>query len=112
MSARAETLLHLHDPAPDAIGETMSLGFRLVVAPAAGRVRHLPPARFHDGAEWVSAGQAVAVVEQGSVVVTVESPVEARVAGILVREGEPVVPGQPLVWLEAFRTAGRGDPAS
>ena len=24
----------------------------------------------------------------------------ARVAGVLVREGEPVAPGQPLVWLD------------
>jgi hypothetical protein len=30
----------------------------------------------------------------------VKSPIEARVAGMLVRDGEPVQPGQPLVWLD------------
>jgi biotin carboxyl carrier protein len=83
------------------MGEAGGLGFRLVVAPVAGRIRHLPPVRFAEGDEWVSAGQPVAFVEQGSVAIEVCSPIEARVAGILVRDGEPVAPGQPLVWLEA-----------
>jgi biotin carboxyl carrier protein len=81
-------------------GEPGGFGFRLVVAPAAGRIRHLPPARFQDGHEWVVAGQPIAVVEHGSVSVGVESPVEARVAGVLVRDGEPVLRGQPVVWLD------------
>jgi biotin carboxyl carrier protein len=81
------------------MGESGGYGFRLVVAPAAGRVRHLPPTRFHDGHEWVTAGQAVALVEQGSAGVEVCSPVDGRVAGILVRDGEPVLPGQPVVWV-------------
>jgi biotin carboxyl carrier protein len=75
-------------------------GFRLIVAPAAGRMRHLPPVRFHEGDEWVSVGQPVAVVEQGNIAVEVVSPVEARVAGVLVRDGEPVLKGQPIVWLD------------
>jgi biotin carboxyl carrier protein len=33
----------------------------------------------------------------------VKSPFDAIVAGILVRDGEPVQPGQPLVWLESDR---------
>jgi biotin carboxyl carrier protein len=66
-------------------------------------MRHLPPVRFHDGQEWVSAGQPVAVIEQGSVSIEVKSPFDAIVAGVLVRDGEPVQPGQPLVWLEAGR---------
>jgi biotin carboxyl carrier protein len=76
------------------------LGFRLVVAPAAGKVRHLPPAQFQDGEEWVDAGQVVAVIEQGSSSVDVESPVAGRHAGILVRDGTPVFPGQPLLFLD------------
>jgi acetyl-CoA carboxylase biotin carboxyl carrier protein len=64
-------------------------------------MRHLPPAEFHDGGEWITAGQAVAVIEMGNVSVEVESPVDGRVAGILVRDGEPVLRGQPLVWLDA-----------
>jgi biotin carboxyl carrier protein len=89
------------EASPHGVGESAGgFGFFLVVSPAAGRIRHLPPARFHEGDEWVSAGQAVAVVEQGSQSIEVKSPFEARVAGILVRDGEPVLPGQPLVWLE------------
>jgi acetyl-CoA carboxylase biotin carboxyl carrier protein len=90
-------------------GESAVLGFRLLVAPAAGRVRHLPPSEFKDGAEWVSAGQAVAVIEQGSSSVTVESPVSGRLAGVLIRDGAPVLPGQPLAYVEE-RPAPWGTP--
>jgi biotin carboxyl carrier protein len=81
-------------------GESVGLAVRLLVSPGAGRLRHLPPVEFHDGAEWVTAGQTVALVEQGRVSLDVRSPIDARVAGILVRDGEPVAQGQPLVWLE------------
>jgi multidrug efflux pump subunit AcrA (membrane-fusion protein) len=40
------------------------------------------------------------VVEQGRESLEVRSPIDARVSGILVRDGEPVALGQPLVWLE------------
>jgi biotin carboxyl carrier protein len=83
-----------------ATGESVGLAVRLLVSPGAGRLRHLPPVEFHDGAEWVSAGQTVALVEQGRETLEVRSPIDARVAGILVRDGEPVAHGQPLVWLE------------
>jgi biotin carboxyl carrier protein len=76
------------------------LGFRLVVAPAAGKVRHRPPAQFQDGEEWVSTGQVVAVIEQGPSSVDVRSPVAGRLAGVLVRDGTPVFPGQPLLFLD------------
>jgi biotin carboxyl carrier protein len=82
------------------VGESVGLGVRLVVSPAAGRLRHLPPARFEAGKEWVSRGQAVALVENGSVSIEVRSPIEGRLAGVLVRDGEPVAAGQPLVWLD------------
>jgi biotin carboxyl carrier protein len=89
---------------PDSMSESAGVfGFFLVVSPAAGRMRHLPPVQFHDGQEWVSAGQPVAVIEQGAVSIEVKSPFDAVVAGVLVRDGEPVQPGQPLVWLEAGR---------
>jgi len=85
---------------PGSMGESLGLPMRMVVAPAGGRLRLRPPARFLDGQEWVSAGQTVAVVENGPVVHEVRAPHEARVAGVLVRDGEPVAPGQPLVWLD------------
>ncbi len=90
----------LHEVSPDSMGEPGGFGFRLLVSPTGGRMRHLPPVQFVAGEEWVSPGQAVAVVEQGSTSVEVRSPVEARVAGILVGDGEPVAAGQPLVWLD------------
>ena len=90
----------LADASSQGVGESGGLAFRLVVSPAAGRMRHLPPVRFEDGVEYVTAGQPVAVIEQGSSSVEVRSPVDARVSGILVRDGEPVMPGQPLVWLD------------
>jgi len=89
-----------HEVAPDSMGEPGGFGFRLLVSPTAGRLRHLPPTQFHEGDEWVSAGQTVAVVEKGTVSIEVRSPVEARVAGMLVRDGEPVAQGQPIVWLD------------
>ena len=78
-------------------------GFETVTYMIAGRMRHLPPIHFREGQEWVAAGQAVAVIEQGTVSIEVKSPFDAVVAGILVRDGEPVQPGQPLVWLESDR---------
>ena len=82
------------------VGESTGLAVRLLVSPAAGRLRLLPPSRFRRGEEWVSTGQTVALVEKGSAVLEVKAPSEARVAGVLVRDGEPVAPGQPLIWLD------------
>jgi biotin carboxyl carrier protein len=109
--SRAHRDLHEQHEQTPATGESVGLGVRLLVSPGAGRLRHLPPVEFNDGAEWVAAGQAVAVVEQGRTSVEVRSPIDARVAGILVRDGEPVAQGQPLVWLEeAPRRTRPADP--
>ena len=113
MVVRIDQWSPVQETIEDPLGEPNSLGFRLIVSPGNGRLRHLPPARFDGGREWVTTGQAVAVIEQGSVAVEVRSPIDGRVAGILVRDGEPVATGQPLVWLddaplpESVRT-GRG----
>jgi biotin carboxyl carrier protein len=88
------------EPAAAAHGESIGLPMRLVVSPAPGRLRLLPAAQFHDGHEWVSAGQAVAEVTNGPEVHAVLAPHDARVAGVMVREGEPVAQGQPLLWLD------------
>ena len=71
----------LADASSQGVGESGGLAFRLVVSPAAGRMRHLPPVRFEDGVEYVTAGQPVAVIEQGSSSVEVRAPVDARVSG-------------------------------
>ena len=98
--ANAAKRLRPHVVHESSVGESLGLPVRLVVSPAGGRLRLLPPSRFHEGEEWVSAGQVIAVVENGPVIHEVRSPSDARVAGVLVRDGEPVAPGQPLVWLD------------
>jgi biotin carboxyl carrier protein len=98
-----------HERNPGSLGESVGLGMRLVVSPAAGRLRLLPAVVFHGGHEWVSAGQPIAEVENGPVVSQVKAPHEARVAGILVRDGEPVLRGQPLAWLDETTRRPKGE---
>jgi biotin carboxyl carrier protein len=101
--------LHLHEVSPEAMGESVAMGaIRLVVTPTAGKLRHLPPAQLHEGHEWVSPGQPVATVERGPQSIEVRSPVEGRVIGFLVRDGEPVQSGQPIVWVEQARSPAGG----
>jgi biotin carboxyl carrier protein len=100
-----------HSDGPQAsLGESVGLPMRLVVSPGAGRLRLLPAAQFQGGQEWVIAGQAIAEVSNGPLVHTVTAPHDARVAGVMVRDGEPVAQGQPLVWLDetARRPRDRG----
>ncbi|HEV3473994.1 MAG TPA: biotin/lipoyl-containing protein [Actinomycetota bacterium] len=72
----------------------------LVVTPAAGRIRLLPPRRFKHGREVVEAGQPVARLEQGEHHTLVRAAVGGTVASVLAIEGEPVRPGQPLYAIE------------
>ena len=99
------------DAHPSSVGESIGLPMRLVISPAAGRLRLLPASEFQGGDEWVTAGQAIAEVSNGPVVHTVTAPHDARVAGVMVRDGEPVAQGQPLVWLDetARRRRQKGD---
>ena len=101
------------DGQQSSVGESVGLPMRLVISPAAGRLRLLPASEFQDGDEWVTGGQAIAEVSNGPVVHTVTAPHDARVAGVMVRDGEPVAQGQPLVWLDETarrprRTEGGG----
>ena len=72
----------------------------LVVTPAAGRVRLLPPRRFKGGREVVEPGQPVARLEQGERDTVVRAAVGGTVASVLAIDGEPVRPGQPLFAIE------------
>ena len=96
------------DGPQSSVGESVGLPMRLVISPGAGRLRLLPPSEFEGGDEWVTAGQAIAEVSNGPVVHTVTAPHDARVAGVMVRDGEPVVQGEPLVWMD--ETARRPRP--
>lgn len=82
------------------LGEQGGLPITLIVAPESGRLRILPPRRFHLGREWVDPGQPVARIERGRHVHVVRSPAGGRLGGVLGRDGEPVKAGQPVLWVE------------
>lgn len=75
---------------------------RVVVSPASGRLRYLPPQRFVGGVELVEAGQPVARLQarEGEEEILVRAPVGGRVSSVLGIEGEPVVPGQAVLAIE------------
>ncbi|MDQ3973597.1 MAG: hypothetical protein M3276_04565, partial [Actinomycetota bacterium] len=73
---------------------------RMVVSPAAGRLRLLPPRRFEDGVEVVVAGQALAHIELNGRHTVVRAPVGGRVSTVLGLEGEPVTLGTPVLTIE------------
>ncbi|HVM11494.1 MAG TPA: biotin/lipoyl-containing protein [Actinomycetota bacterium] len=74
--------------------------FRVLVSPAAGRLRFLPPKRFERGMEVVEAGQPIARVVQGKGDLMVRAPFAGRVSAVMGLEGEPVQPGHALVAIE------------
>lgn len=82
------------------VGTEEPLRLRLVLTPAAGRVRLLPPRRFIEGREVVDAGQPLARLEQGHRHTVIRTPVGGAVSWVLAIEGEPVVPNQPLFAIE------------
>lgn len=73
---------------------------RVLVSPAAGRLRFLPPRWFAGGREMVEAGQPVARITQGASEVLVTAPVTGAVASIMGIEGEPVVAGQAVLAID------------
>jgi hypothetical protein len=82
-------------------GERAALPITLLVAPASGRLRILPPRGFVGGAEWLEAGQAVLSIDRGAGdPEMVRSPARGRLGGVLGRDGEPVRAGQAVAWME------------
>jgi hypothetical protein len=75
----------------------------LIVAPAPGRVRVLPPRRFREGREWLEEGQPVLRIEHGrdEEADVILAPMKGTMGGVLRRDGEPVKAGQPVAWMEA-----------
>ena len=74
--------------------------FRVLVSPATGRLRFLPPKRFERGMEMVEAGQAIAHVVHGTGDMILRAPFAGRLAAVMGLEGEPVVPGSAVVAIE------------
>jgi biotin carboxyl carrier protein len=86
-----------HDPG---MGEGAGLPITLIVSPANGRLRVLPPVRFLQGKEWVEQGQPVARVEHGGLSDDILAPMHGTMGGVLGRDGQPVKAGQPVAWIE------------
>jgi len=72
-------------------------GLKLVISPASGRIHLLPPQAFEAGREVVTEGQAVAMVNVGGRLRPVVAFAAGSVTNVLVREGEPVRAGQPVL---------------
>lgn len=70
---------------------------RVLVSPADGRLRYLPPTRFVAGREHVEVGQPVARITQGGREMVVVAPVSGVVSSVMGIEGEPVVRGQAVL---------------
>jgi biotin carboxyl carrier protein len=83
-----------------ASGESAGLPITLIVSPATGRLRVLPPLIFRGGREWVERGQPVARVEHGGSADDILAPMHGRMGGVLGRDGQPVKAGQPVAWIE------------
>jgi biotin carboxyl carrier protein len=75
---------------------------RLIVSPAGGVFRPLPPEVVTAEGEIVEAGQRVGVVERPLDELTVVSPHSGFLMGLLALPGERVREHQPLAWVRAF----------
>ena len=73
---------------------------RVLVSPGRGRLRFLPPERFHAGRELVAAGQPIARLTEGGVEVILRAPVDGMVSSVIGLEGEPMVAGQAVLAIE------------
>lgn len=72
---------------------------RIVVSPDHGRIVVSKSRTFTTEGEVVRAGEVIAVIESGPGSVEVCAPCDAWVLSLLVRDGERVGPGVPLVHL-------------
>lgn len=83
---------------------------RVLVSPAAGRLRYLPPRRFSGGRELVDEGQPVARLHRGTDEVILRAPVAGTVSSVLGLEGEPVLTGQAVLAIEPESAAEPPEP--
>ena len=82
--------------------EELRVPERLIVAPASGVFRPLPPETVTTEGEIVAEGQAVGVVSVSGDDVAVRSAFKGWMMGLLAVEGERVREGQPVAWLRAI----------
>lgn len=89
-------------PATALQGDDLRLAERLVVAPAAGTFRPLPPETVTSEGEIVHEGQAIGRVQGPGCDLDVNSFFTGFLMGMLVEPGERVRPGQPVAWLRTL----------
>ena len=82
--------------------EELRVPERLIVAPAGGLFRPLPPETVTTEGEIVAEGQTVGVVSVSGDDVPVRSAFRGWMMGLLAVEGERVREGQPVAWLRAI----------
>ena len=83
-------------------GEALSVLERVVVAPSVGVFRPQPPDTVTTEGEIVQAGQLLGVIEASGDQISVTSPFEGWMMGMLAVEGERVREGQPICWLRTL----------
>lgn len=83
-------------------GEELAVLERVVVAPALGVFRPLPPETVTTEGELVSAGQAIGLLVASGEEVLVRTPFSGYLMGMLAVEGERVREGQPVAWLRTL----------
>lgn len=82
--------------------EELRVPERLIVAPAGGLFRPLPPETVTTEGEIVAEGQTVGMVSVSGDDVPVRSAFRGWMMGLLAVDGERVREGQPVAWLRAI----------
>lgn len=82
-------------------GEHLDVPERIVVAPATGNFRPLPPETVTAEGEIVAEGQALGVMEGPGLSAPVRSPFRGFLMGMMAQPGERLRAGQPVAWLRA-----------
>lgn len=83
-------------------GEQLDVAERVVVAPANGIFRPMPPETITAEGEIVEIDQSVGLVEASGDRVAVESPFRGFLMGMLAESGERVREGQAVAWLRSL----------
>jgi biotin carboxyl carrier protein len=83
-------------------GEELRVPERVIVAPAVGVFRPLPPETVTTEGELVDEGQPVGTVSVGGEEVPVCSAFRGFLMGMLAVPGERVREGQPVAWLRSL----------
>lgn len=83
-------------------GEHLLVTERMIVAPAVGIFRPLPPETVTAEGELVEVGQVIGVIEAWGQDHPVHSAFSGFLMGMLASDGERVRAGQPIAWLRSL----------